>query len=91
MHAAKTVTVHRAGDIQVSAPVVPCTITIGACIEDVLGRAATLAEAQLVYDSEAVLLADALVNHLPQATLDRVLLRLMERKVNATFYKGPLS
>lgn len=84
------VTIHRASDLQ-GRKVEPCTIIIEENVGVLLGRSPTLSEAKLVYDAEAVLLADALVNTLPQATLDRVLLRLMERKVEQTFYRGPLS
>lgn len=86
----KIVTVHRASDIN-GRKVEPCSLVIGENTEVRLGRVPSLAEAKLVYDAEAVLIADVLVEHLPQATLDRVLLRLMEKKVEKTFYRGPLS
>lgn len=87
--AVKTVMVHRAGDLG-GRTIEPCTIYIGECIDVVLGRAATLKEAELVYEVEAARVADALFDHLPQGALERVLLRLMERKVNSgnCLYKG---
>lgn len=88
---ANQITVHRASDLG-DKKVKSCTIQIGEDVSTILGREMKLAEAELVYGAEAVRLADALVDHLPQATLDRVLLRLMERKVSKTsYYRGPLS
>ena len=47
-----------------------------------------LKEIMAFYDDEAQKIADALFDHLPQGTMDRVLYKIMERKVKESGYMG---
>ena len=47
-----------------------------------------LKEIMKFYDEEAQKIADALFDHLPQGTMDRVLYKIMERKVKDSGYMG---
>jgi hypothetical protein len=79
----KTVTVHRASDIQGQPEVKPCTIVIAESFGSDVTATNALAH---VINYEANAIADALFESLPQAVGNRVMMRLMERY--ATNYLG---
>lgn len=76
---------HTAAPLTGTRPLVtPLTIVLNAPIPE----AQSLAEAKACYEAEAQALAEALCETLPQGTLERLVVALMER--TASYYRGRL-
>ena len=82
----KTITVHRAGDVGKIIVIKPVTIVIGDSIEKMLPS--DLGDWQRLTDKEGIAVAQALIDTLPQAVLERVLCRLLAARASA--YMGRL-
>ena len=61
---------------------------IGHKLPEFKAPSTTLNDFMKFYDEEAQKIADALFDHLPQGTMDRVLYKIMERKVKESGYRG---